>query len=342
MRRIAVMLLGVATVGATAWALNANGQKAASSAAVGAMPPAADRVVSAPGRVEPFSEEIQMGVEVPGRLARVFVDEGQTVRRGDILAEIDNADARARVASAVARLAGAEAEYQRLINGARAEERREADAQRRQAEAVWMQTDTEQRRRAALYQHGAIALEEAERADRDARQARARLDEATERARLVSADPRDDDRARAAAAVRLARATVDEAEAIVAKTIVRAPQDATVLRRFRRTGELVAPDTGPVFTLADTSRLRVRAEVDETDVARISVGQSVWIRADAYGDRRFTGRVARIGLALGRKTIRTERPTDRNDTAVLETLVDLEAGVQLPVGLRVDVFIGGR
>jgi multidrug resistance efflux pump len=126
---------------------------------------------------------------------------------------------------------------------------------------------------------------------------------------------------------------------MLAKTVIRAPQDATVLRRHRRAGELVSPETGALFTLADTSRLRVRVEVDETDVARLSLGQAVWMRADAYGDRRFTGRVSRVGLALGRKQIRTERPTEKNDTAVLETMVDLDPGMVLPIGLRVDVFI---
>lgn len=115
------------------------------------------------------------------------------------------------------------------------------------------------------------------------------------------------------------------------------------LRRHHHPGELVSPDTGPLFVLADTSRLRVRAEVDETDIARLVAGQSVWLRADAYGDRRCAGRVTRVGQALGRKQVRSDRPTERLDTAVLKTLIDLAPGTILPIGLRVDVFIeGGR
>jgi HlyD family secretion protein len=95
-----------------------------------------------------------------------------------------------------------------------------------------------------------------------------------------------------------------------------------------------------VFTVADTRRLRVRADVDETDVARIAVGQPAWVTADAYGSRRFEGTVVRVGSVLGRKNIRTDEPAEKQDTKVLETLIELAPDARLPVGLRVDVFIG--
>src|SRR5262249_3453147 len=107
------------------------------------------------------------------------------------------------------------------------------------------------------------------------------------------------------------------------------------------TGELVSTESGEslIFVMADTSRLRVRADVDESDVAKLAVGERVWVHADAYGDRRFGGGVTRGGQSLGRKNIRTDEPTEKRDTKILETLVDLDPDVQLPLGLRVDVFI---
>lgn len=340
MQRAVWMLVGVATIGAILYARQArSGPDEIGADAAGDRLATTSPFVAAAGRVEPVSEERAVGVEVVGRVRRVLVDEGDVVAAGDLLAELDNDDHRARQASAEARLAVAEAEYSRLVNGARDEERREADAQRRQAEVAWTQAATEHERRARLYAQGAIALEEAERADRDARLARARLDEAIERAQFVGADARQDDRARARAAIALARASVDEARALVAKTQIRSPEAGVVVRRHRLAGELVSPETGPLFVVADTSRLRVRAEVDETDIARLLVGQLVSVRADAYGERRFEGRVSRIGQSLGRKTLRADRPTERVDTAVLETLVDLAPGTSLPLGLRVDVFI---
>jgi multidrug resistance efflux pump len=189
-----------------------------------------------------------------------------------------------------------------------------------------------------------IAAEERDRAERSRRVMRARLDEARERANTVDSAARDDERARAEAAVRLARARLEEATAILDKTVIRTPVDGTVLRRYKEAGESVAPessDSARVFTVADTRRLRVRVDVDEADIARVAVGQRAWVTADAYRDRRFEGTVVRVGSILGRKNIRTEEPTEKVDTKVLETLVELGRDVRLPVGLRVDAFING-
>jgi multidrug resistance efflux pump len=181
------------------------------------------------------------------------------------------------------------------------------------------------------------------RLDSEDEAARARLDEARERANAIDSAARDDERERADAAVRLAQARLEEANAIFEKTVIRAPIDGTVLRRYKEAGESVAPesrDSARVFTVADTRRLRVRVDVDETDIARVTVGQRAWVTADAFGDRRFEGTVVRVGGLLGRKNIRTDEPSEKVDTKVLETLIELGREVRLPVGLRVDAFIG--
>ena len=95
----------------------------------------------------------------------------------------------------------------------------------------------------------------------------------------------------------------------------------------------------PIVTLADRSRVRVRVDVDEADVARLREGQSAYVTADAFGDRRFAGRVVRVGQMLGRKNVRTDEPTERVDTKILETLIELIDGGDLPLGLRVQAFI---
>jgi len=94
--------------------------------------------------------------------------------------------------------------------------------------------------------------------------------------------------------------------------------------------------------------VRVRVDVDETDVARLRLGQSAYVTADAFAGQRFPGRVVRIGQLLGKKTVRTDEPSERVDTKVLETLIELDdrppasggAGARdLPLGLRVQAFI---
>jgi HlyD family secretion protein len=92
-------------------------------------------------------------------------------------------------------------------------------------------------------------------------------------------------------------------------------------------------------TLADRSTIRVRVDVDETDIGRVAVGQSAYVTADAFGARRFPGHVIRVGQVLGKKNVRTDEPTERVDQKILETLLELNDGRELPIGLRVQAFI---
>jgi HlyD family secretion protein len=69
------------------------------------------------------------------------------------------------------------------------------------------------------------------------------------------------------------------------------------------------------------------------------VGQSAYVTADAYGKQKFPGHVIRVGKELGRKNVQTSEPTEKVDTKILETLIQLDAGVEIPIGLRVDAYI---
>ena len=300
-------------------------------------------VCAGPGLVEAGSEEIRVSGQVGGRLDRVLVDEGDRVTAGDVLAVIDNRDFHARVVSAEAELRRREAEHRRLVNGARLEERQEAAAAVAEANAVLQHAITEQTRQRALLTAGISPRADADVADRAVRVASARMDAARERFALINADAREEDRARAEAEVGVARAGLDEARAQYDKTVIRSPIAGVILRRLRQAGESTSTlFDSPVVTLANDRVRRVRVDVDETDVAGIAVGQPAYVTADAFGDRRFPGRVVRVGQSLGRKNVRTDEPTEKVDTKVLETLVELEDGRELPLGLRVQAFISRR
>jgi HlyD family secretion protein len=94
-----------------------------------------------------------------------------------------------------------------------------------------------------------------------------------------------------------------------------------------------------VVTMADDAVLRVRLDVDEADVSKLKVGERAYLTAEAYGDHKFWGTVIRVGGILGRKSIRTDEPSEHVDTKILETLVELDGGQRLPLGLRVDAFV---
>lgn len=326
-------------------------------------------MVVAPGRVEPVSEEIEVGAEIPGKIKEISVEEGERVRQGQILAVLINNDyiaqlesSKTQIASlsaqrdsAKARLEQSQAELRRVINGARQEERREARAGVEQADAVVENAQREVERRRKLFANGDIPREELDRAERDLRVAIARQKELNERFNFVNAKARDEDIDKAEAVVasaqsslheidarlKEAQARIDEAQAWLDKTFIRSPISGVVLRKRMQIGESITPENpnSSIFTIADTSILRVRVDLDETDVAKVREGQSAFVTADAYGDKKFTGRVVRISQILGKKNIRTDEPKERVDTKILEVLIELDEGQTLPMGLRVDSFI---
>lgn len=297
-------------------------------------------VLAAPGRVEAASEEVRVSSELSGRLKAVNVEEGDRVRRGQVLAEIQNDDYHARVREAEAELAEREAELRRTVNGARTQERSEAAAAMQAAEAVLNNAKREAERRRGLADRSMISREEADRFERARQVAQAQYEEAAQHFSLVDADAREEDRARSEAAVATAKARLAEARAYLGKTYIRAPIGGVILRKLRHTGESVSTQfDSPVVTMADDSVLRVRLEVDEADVSKLKVGERAYLTAEAYGDHKFWGTVIRVGGILGRKSIRTDEPSEHVDTKILETLVELDGGQRLPLGLRVDAFV---
>jgi HlyD family secretion protein len=300
------------------------------------------RMIAGPGRVEPSSEDIKIGSELSGRLKSVNVEEGDAIQRGQVLAELENADYRAQVESARANVVAKQAVLRKVINGARRQERDEARSSVNQAKAVTENAMSELHRRQELFSAGVVSREELERYAREADVAQAKYEAAVQQHALVDDRAREEDQSLAEADLQLAQAQLDEAQARYDKTFIRSPIDGTVLRKHHRSGESVSnsstvPD--PVLTIGDRKTLRVRVDVDETDVSKVNVGQRAYVTADAFGKQKFWGQVVRVGQQLGPKNVRTDEPTEKVDTKILETLVELDPGSHLPDGLRVDAFI---
>lgn len=325
-------------------------------------------VVVAPGYIEPISEEIEVGTEVPGKLRDVLVEEGDQVLKGQTIAVLENEDyeaafrtakteietLRGKQETAKASLSQEIAARERIANGSRPEERREAKESYELTLPTIEQARREVERRQRLFASGDISREEMERSERELKLAIKKSDELRARFNVVNAPARQDELRKADAAIELARASIrefdrqiDEAnarirevEARLTKTVIRAPITGMILRRRDKSGESVSPESpNGIVTIADTSTLRVRVDIDEADVAKIKEGQAAYVTADAYGEQKFTAKVVKIGQILGRKNVRTERPTEKVDTKILEVLLELEKGQNLPLGLRVDAFI---
>ena len=334
-------VLPLILLGAAGWLLTACGQGSEGGGAQSGLPGPVPRTrVAALGRVEPRSEEMQVAAAMTGRLASVPVEEGDRVEQGQILATLENADHDARVRSAEAALAVARASLDRVLNGARQAERDQAAAEVREAEAVLALAEQELKRQQGVSQRNLGSQQDLDRARSEQKVALARLASVRFQRDVIDSPPRADERAKAEAEVALAEARVAEAKAVFEKSFVRSPVPGIVLRKLRHAGEQVTEmgDT-PIVIVGDTSLLRVRAEIDEADIALVHLGQAAYVQADAFGDRRFPGTVSRIGTLVGRKTLRNDQPAERLDTRILETVIDLQPGADLPVGLRVDTYL---
>lgn len=321
----------------------------------------------APGEVEPLSEEIEIGAELPGKLKEVLVEEGDAVRAGQALAVLENSDLEARVESArarietllrqkrtaAARVDAARADRIRIANAARPVERKEARSRYEETLPAVAQARSEYERRKRLFDSGDVSRESMERARTELESAERLSASRYESYNVVNAGARHDDLARADAAIRLeeerlrefeglideARAEVRISEESLLKTIIKSPIDGIVLRKRANAGESVTPESPlGVVTVGDASAVRVRVDVDETDVGKVREGARVYVRADAFGEKRFSGKVVEIGSVLGRKNIRTDEPVEKVDTKILEVLVELDPGQQIPFGLRVDTY----
>jgi HlyD family secretion protein len=326
------------------------------------------KLIAAPGVVEASSEEIEVGAEIAGKLKAVLVEEGERVVRGQTLAILENSDFEAQIntakinietlrrqkETAEARVLQAKTERARIVNGTRPEERREALQSYEQTLPNVEQAKREALRRGKLYESGDVSREEYERAKRNLETLQKQSDAARERYNVVNAAARKDDLEKADAAILLAQNQANEFDAMIReagarvraaetnldKTIVRAPISGVILRKRLKDGESISPENPRgIVTVADTSALRVRIDLDETDVARIRENQAAYVTADAFGEQKFAAKVWRIGQIMGRKNFRTERPTEKVDTKILEVLLELAPDQKLPLGLRVDVFI---
>jgi multidrug resistance efflux pump len=294
---------------------------------------------ASPGRVEGASETTQVGAAADGILKAVYVKEDQFVKRGTLLGEIACDDLQASLQTAMAEADGARQTRTRLLRGAREEEKKIATEKTAAARATFEEAKSRMEMQRALFQREQVSRSTYEQAVRDLGVADANLQGAVRTEELLAAPPLEEDKARADAEVLAAEGRVRTAQERIGKCSILAPIDGTVLRVYARRGESFSTVTPrPLFSLADTSSRHIKAEVDERDVDKVSVGQKVVIQADALDGKRLNGSVVRISAMMGRKSISTGDPSDKSDRDILEAVIGLEDNSRsLPIGLRVTV-----
>ncbi|MEZ5855430.1 MAG: efflux RND transporter periplasmic adaptor subunit [Hyphomicrobiaceae bacterium] len=297
---------------------------------------------SASGRIEPKGGEYKLSALAPGRIERVLVKVNDVVRAGDVLVRIDDHDAMARVLAADAeagvrkRERDSETNVPKLTQERRAAEDKLNNTQRAIALARIGLDRLLLERMENPNQVSAAQLDEQRKVLKEANK---RLDDDREelrRAQLAVGAPLP---TRLEAGLTAARTELSLAEEALERTRVRSPIDGTVLQVNARVGELAsASPEQPLVVVGDLSALRARVEVEEHYVSKVSVGQEVVLKVDAFPAREFNGKVATITKAMRAPQQARKGPRRPNDLDVLEVMVDVEPGTPLLPGMRVDAF----
>jgi HlyD family secretion protein len=340
------------------------------------------RRITGSGTVQPV-RTVNISPKTAGRVIALYVDQGDRVTQGQLLARMDDRDLQAEQAQAQANVATAQARLATLENPTRPELIQQAQAGVAQAQAELRRAEGEVvraqgavadaesqlvlasrqlQRQQALADQGAIALnslDEFVRREQNARQtlnqARAQLSQAQAQVvqaqaaiRSAAAQRQQQDRLGSQGEIEQAQAQLQVAQAQLLgvqtrlrDTEIRAPFDGQVTQRYATVGAFVTPTTqasavgtGATSTsiVALANDLEVLAEVPEIDIAQIRSGQEVEIRADAYPDQTFRGRV---------QLVAPEAVVDQNVT-YFQVRVQLLSGQEaLRSGMNVDLnFLG--
>ena len=264
-KKVKWSIAGVAVLGIAAWvAITAakNSNKATEVRIESVQKHDLVASVTASGQVRPRTK-VDVAADISGRILRLAVKEGQMVTKGQFLLEIDREQYIAAVQRAEAGLAAAR-------------------AQAAQARANFLQAKRNFDRSSEIAKANAqlVSAEQLEQLRTQVEVNQALLDAA------------DHQVAQSAAALRDSRSSL-------AKTTILAPMSGQITRLAVEQGETAVPgtfnkDAATLLTISDMSVLETRVKVDETDVARISVGDSAVVQIDAFPDTTFIGRVVQI------------------------------------------------
>lgn len=241
------------------------------------------------GTVKPRLDAM-IASEFMGKIISIPVEEGDRVKEGDLLVELNHAelDAQLALAEANLRVGGSRLEQVKLGANIYSDV---ASTQVSQSNAQFEQARSDFERAEALYERKAISQSDFDKARLALRVAEetAAAAKASQRENLV----RDEEVQSAATTIEQLQAAVDAARAAQQKAFVRAPFDGIVAKRIVDEGEAVTMGM-PLLRLVESEDRYVEAPFDEANASEIAIGQKVRLGLDAYADEEFLGEVTYI------------------------------------------------
>jgi HlyD family secretion protein len=282
-------------------------------------------VISTNGRIEPVNN-FEAHAPIATSVHRVLVKEGDHVRKGQLLLELDDASARTEAARAQTALKAARADLSTVERGGTQEEVFSLDAQLVKARN---DRDTAQRNLDALKKlepQGAASAGEVRAAEDALAQADAQLKFLQQKQTKRYSKP---EVARVEAQSTEAQAAYAAAQDVLAKSNVRAPFDGIVYSLPVKQGAFVNPGD-LLLQMADLRKILVRAFVDEPDVARLASGEAIEVTWDA-----IPGRIWRAKVSVVPSTVRLHGARNVGETTCIVDNTDLKLLPNINVGITI-------
>jgi HlyD family secretion protein len=290
--------------------------------------------------------EVDLAFNDSERVAEVLVQEGDRVRKGQVLALLDTGRLAPQLAQAQAQAAAQAAVVARMHHGSRPQEIAQARANLALAQADARQAQDNSLRLEKVFQSSggrAISRQDLVNAKAQWDVAEARVDVNRKALELAVIGPRAEDIAQAEAVLQGDEAHVALLAREVADATLRAPLDAVVRSRVAEPGDMASPQK-TAFTLAITDPKWVRAYVSETELGLVHPGMTASVQVDSFPKRRFAGWVGFVS-PVAEFTPKTVETPDLRSSLVYEVRVfvkdpddDLRLGmpatVYLPLGTK--------
>lgn len=254
--------------------------------------------------------QVALAFPASERVARVLAEEGQKVKAGEVLAELDTRGLRLHLAKAEAQAAAQQQALARLKAGTRPEELAQSRARTAAAQADADLARQQLERAQAVQQDSkgrAISQQDVDAARARAKATQATLEQARQGQALAQHGPRREDIAQAQAQLDAANAAIALLNYQLGESSLKAPRDAVVRARLMEAGDMASPQR-PVYTLAIADPKWVRTYVKESDLGRIKPGVAASISVDSMPGKTLAGKVGYISSVaeFTPKTVQTE------------------------------------
>ena len=237
--------------------------------------------------------QVELAFNDSERIADLLVEEGDPIKKGQLLAKFETERFELAVARAEAQVKYQEQVVARLEAGTRQEEIRKAKADVAAAEAALDDAERTYQRISALVPQRAASVQNLDDARAAANSARARLNALKAVLDLSIAGPRKEDIAAAKAMLKRYEAELSLTRRDLKNAFLYAPTDGIVQNRILEVGDMASPQK-PVYTLALTDPLWVRAYVSEPDLGKIRGGMNATVTTDSFPDKEYKGRIGFI------------------------------------------------